>query len=183
MKKLDVCNYSNVFGKKANSVDKNISLAHKSYDSTKNAVQVAAVSVLHHAYQHGDYSKAQVLIDGLVGLNQAALVEYFVKFGGLIVDEEGNGFSGWKGKDFIRDNMADARQKPWYELKKQSPYKGFDLHDELLKLLKKANAANKRLDAAIKQGDDETANKIAFVDEKAREDLATLANSLVENAA
>lgn len=142
-------------------VDGNIEKAHASYQSMRKSVQIAAVSVLFHAEKHGDYSKAATLIDGLEGLNQTALVEFFVKFGGFIVDEENGGFSGWSGKDYIRENFGTAKATMWWELKKQSPYKGFDLNDQLWGLIEKAKKAQE-----LAAKDPEKAEKIDVNEEE-----------------
>ena len=140
-------------------VDKAIEAAHDSYHTTKKKIQVACVSVLMHAEQHGDYSKAQVLIDGLKGLNQAALVEYFKRFGGLTVSEDETGFSGWSGADHIRQNFTDAKATMWWDLKVQQPYKGFSNLQKLHALRAETEKARK-----VAQKDAEKAEKIQIND-------------------
>lgn len=160
-----VCSYASITGKNAKSVDQLIASAISSVKSMREKVQVASVAVLMHAEKCGDYTKAQELVDGVGnGVNQNALVEFFVKYGGLIVDEEEGGFNGWKGATFIRDNFQNAKAQPWWELKKQSPYKGFNLHDELAKLLKRTQAANEKKDAAEEDGDEAVSSMISVND-------------------
>lgn len=135
-----------VYTQKALSdVDGTIAHALSSFADTKKRVQVACVAVLYHAMRHGDYSKAQILVDGLVGLNQRALVEFFVKFGGLTVDEDSKKFSGWAGKDFIQGKFAESKTTMWWDLKVQNPWEGFDLEKELARVLDKASKAQAKL--------------------------------------
>ena len=144
-KSKDVTSYNSVIGKNAKGVDKLIELAVKSLKSMRNSVQVASVGVLVHAEKHGDYSKAQVLVDALGnGINKASLQKWFVDFGGLTMDEESGVFDGWKGKEYIKANFANARSEAWWEQKEAPAYKGFDLQDALNKVYKMALAANKK---------------------------------------
>ena len=121
--------------KTVKELDRQIELAIQSANTMKNRVQVAAVSILAHAEAHGDYTRAAVLVDGLgQGINGAALVEFFVKFGGLVVDAEEGGFSGWSGKEYIAENFEAAKAQPWFELKAVNPWAGYNLEDALTKL-------------------------------------------------
>ena len=125
-------------------VDKCITSAHESYQTTRNKVQVAAVAVLLHAYNHGDYSKANTLIEGLQGLNQAALVEFFVQFGGFTVSEDETGFTGWSGKDHLNDNFQAAKDTMWWDLKVQKPWMGFNLNAAIQLVIANADKATAR---------------------------------------
>lgn len=125
------------------SVDRLIELAADSANTMQKKVQVAAVGVLVHAKKTGDYSKAQALIDALgSGVRSAALVDFFVKFGGLVVSEEEKGFSGWNGKAKV--DIEAAKAQMWWDLKVPNPYAGFNLKDALDKLLKSADQASKK---------------------------------------
>lgn len=64
------------------------------------------------------------------------MVEFFVKFGGLKVDEEQGSFIGWSGGKFIEDAFNDAKATMWWDLKQQQPFKGFDLEAALQRVLK-----------------------------------------------
>lgn len=143
-------------------VDTLITSAIKSAGKMKEAVQIAAVSVLMHAAKHGDYSKAQVLVDGLGdGVHGGALVAWFQKYGGLLIDSEsGEGFNGWSGAEYIRDKFSEAKEVHWYTLKKQNPYRGFDLSEALATLLKRAELAEKARKDALAANDMDKANKI-----------------------
>ena len=137
-----------VLAKNAKELDRQIALAIESAVTMKKRVQVAAVSILAHAAEHGDYTRAAILVDGLgQGVNGTALVEFFVKFGGLTVDAEEGGFNGWAGAEYIRDNFEGAKAQPWFELKPVNPWAGYNLEDDVLKLVKKHTAMLKKLHA------------------------------------
>jgi hypothetical protein len=123
-------------------VDSLIASAIRAQGRANTAIQIAAVAILAHAAKHGDYSKASILVDGLQGAFRASLVEWFVKFGGLVV--EAGKFAGWSGADHIRANYSTARETAWFEVKKEAPYKGFDLEAEVRGLLDRANKATQR---------------------------------------
>lgn len=161
--KTNVTSYAAITGKNAKTVDQLIASAISSVKSMRERVQVASIAVLMHAEKTGDYRKAQDLIDGLGnGVNQTALVEFFTKYGGLEVDEEEGGFSGWSGAEYIRSHFQAAKAQPWWELKKQSPYKGFNLQEEMIKLIKRARAANDKLEDAQAQGIEDVIEKISI---------------------
>jgi hypothetical protein len=112
--------------------------AVKSVQTARVNVQQAAVGVLYHAFKHGDYSAATSLVTSLGNtINGKALVEFFVKFGGLSIDEEKGAFVDWKGKDYIEKAFNDAKATMWWDLKLQQPFKGFDLEAALQNVLKK----------------------------------------------
>ena len=148
-------NYKNV---SSDNVDKLIATAVRSVNSMQKAVQYAAVGVLMHAKKHGDYSKANELVKALGnGVRRKALVEFFVTFGGLVIDAEdaNKGFTGWKGKEAI--SVEAAQEVAWWELKPEQPFKGFDLDKEIEKLVKRAEKA---------ANDEEHADKIDVDAEK-----------------
>jgi hypothetical protein len=138
--------YMKYIEKQLNDVDGSIKAAIASYGKTKNLVQVAAVAILIHAEKCGDYSKANTLIEGLVGLNQAALVEFFVQFGGLTVSKGAKKFDGWSGKGAVK--VEEGKLTMWYDLKKQNPWAGFNLKAEMLKLVTKAENAIEKAEEA-----------------------------------
>ena len=141
--------------KNVKQLDAQIETAIQSANTMKAAVQQAAVSIIFHAFTHGDYTRAQTLVDGLGnGINSKAIVEWFVQFGGLTIDEENKCFGGWKGKDYIKANIETAKSTMWYDLKVQAPFKGFDLNDEIAKLLKKATA----MAAEVEKGSEKAAS-------------------------
>ncbi len=136
------------------AVDKAIADAVAKVKGGRVSVQKAAVQVLVHAYHHGDYSKAQALVEALGnGINGRALVEWFCQFGGLRINE--SGFCGWRGAQHIADNLIAAKAQPWWMCKQQNPWGGFDLQSQLERLLKQAQKA---VDRAA--GDPDLADKV-----------------------
>lgn len=122
---------------KAENVDKLINQAVGKVKAMQTAVQYASVAVLLHAQKHGDYSKANDLVKALgKGVRAKALVEFFVKYGGLSVGSESEGFTAWKGKEAI--DIEGAKAQPWWDLKPEPIFKGFDLHDQIANLVAKA---------------------------------------------
>lgn len=123
--------------KDANELANLCNKAVKSVQSARVSVQQAAVGVLFHAFKHGDYSAANTLVTDLGNtVNGKALVEFFVKFGGLKVDEEKGAFIGWSGARYIEDAFDEAKATMWWDLKLQQPFKGFDLEAALQRVLK-----------------------------------------------
>lgn len=143
------------------NVDQLIAAAIGSTGKMRTAVQIAAVHVLIHAAKHGDYSKAQILVDGLGhGVNARGLVEWFIRFGGLIVSDDADGFVGWQGKKHIADNLDAAKSNMWFEFKKQNPYQGFNLVEAVTRTINSAEKALAKKNKAVSEGDEETAAKI-----------------------
>lgn len=155
--------YAALSGKNAKTVDQLIQAAITSANTMRAKVQVAAVAVLIHAEKHGDYTKANDLVNGLGdGVNGAALVEWFCKFGGLKVDTETpeNGFTGWNGKEHIRANFSSAKAEMWWNLKKSSPWAGFNDIEAAKKVLTGYSNALKKVRAAEVEGDDAKAEEL-----------------------
>lgn len=146
-----------VFAKDVKELEKLQAKAIKSVQSARVAVQIAAVATIRHAYEHGDWTYAQTLVDGLGNtINGAALVEWFKKYGGLQADD--NGFIGWNGKDHIKNNFEEAKATMWWDLKKANPFKGFNLEQALQQVIKQHNAAKEKMDALS----DEDKEKVSF---------------------
>lgn len=124
-----------VFAKDAAGLEKIQAAAVKSVHSARVSVQVAAVATIRHAFEHGDWSYAQKLVEALGNtINGKALVEWFKLYGGLKTDD--TGFIGWSGKDYIENAFEKAKAGMWWELKAASPFKGFDLEAALQKIVK-----------------------------------------------
>lgn len=64
-----------------------VDAAVHSHNDTRNLIQVACVSIIQHAFDHGDkrpaIETANAFIEALNGVNKMALIEYFCKYGGL----------------------------------------------------------------------------------------------------
>jgi hypothetical protein len=134
-----------VFAKDAADLEKIQAKAVKSVQSARVQVQIAAVATIKHAYDHGDWTYAQKLVDGLGNtVNGAALVEWFKRFGGLTITEEG--FNGWSGKDFIKENFEAAKATMWWDLKKANPFKGFSLEAQLQQVIKQHSDMKRKME-------------------------------------
>lgn len=134
-----------VFAKNAAELERIQGRAVKAVNSARVTVQVAAVATIHHAYEHGDWTYAAKLVTALGNtVNGKALVEWFKLYGGLKVDD--TGFIGWSGAEHIKNNFDKAKTTMWWELKAQSPFKGFDLEAALQRVLKEANATKEKID-------------------------------------
>ncbi len=134
----------------------------------KDKVQVVAVAILKHAHEHGDYSLAEELVNGLGnGINAKGLVEFFVRFGGLVVDEEEGGFTGWQGAEFIQENFTEAKGTMWYDLAPANPWAGYNLEAELVKVINKHDKMLKKL-AKLDSDDEDRAKYNLDVSEGTR---------------
>lgn len=130
-------------------------------------IQDVSVGILLHAFHTGDWRKANDLVKGLAdGVRKEALVDWFVKFGGLEVSEADEQFVGFKGPEHIKANMDDAKATAWWTLRKVNPFAGFDLDAELAKLLKKHERAVKKAQELVNKGDAEAMDKVAADDNK-----------------
>lgn len=121
-----------------------IATAKRSHTSMKKAVQSALVGMVRHASEHGDKrvlrNRAPELIKVLPGANTPAIVKYLCKFGG--VEVQGKGFVDTKSKA----NLEGAIACDWATLKVQNPYAGFNLDEEINKLIKRAEGAQEKAD-------------------------------------
>ncbi len=139
--------------KNVKELDRLIELCVEAAGTMRDRVQNCAFNILQHAEKHGDYTRAQILVDGLgEGVNGKALVEYFVRFGGLIVDTEEGGFNGWHTAQFIRDNVEAAKATMWYTLKPINAWQGYSAELALVKFVKENQTAKK---AMAKLADDD----------------------------
>lgn len=157
--------------------------AVKATHKARDLVQIALVATIIHLAQHGNRTVADQFVAGLGNtVNSAAVVEWFVQFGGLTVNEEGTGFGGWQGADYIKDNLnreGGAKDTMWWELKKVNPFKGYNADAEIMRLVKNYKAMQ-----AKAQGDDADKINLTISDEsiKALLNLANF-NVLIEGEA
>lgn len=156
----------------AQHLDELCGRAFKSVKQARIDVQIAAVAVLMHAHKCGDWTKANYLVQGLGNtINGQSLVAWFIKYGGLKPCEETQQFIGWSGKEHIQANFQEAKKKLWWEERKPNAFKGFDLEEQLNRLLKRyQNALNK----AESEEDKEKVN--AQVSEQTIQSLLKLTN-------
>ncbi|HDC4630221.1 hypothetical protein NOX27_24740 [Enterobacter kobei] len=150
--------------KDAAALDKAIEATVKKAHSLRNEIQNVAVGIILHAYHHGDYTRAESFTHQLgEGVRGKALVDWFIQFGGLIVGEHEDGksgFVGWKGADFIKENIDKAKATMWWTCKPEPAFEGFDLQDALEKLIAKAEKAMNKANELRHEGKDEDANKV-----------------------
>lgn len=121
--------------------------AIKSVQSARVHIQVALVATILHMGQHGDWTVASRLVDGLGNtVNGKAIVEWFKKFGNLSINDEG--FTGFTVKDFkatILATLDEAKATMWWELKIQQPFKGFSLEAALQGVIKNHKLAQAKV--------------------------------------
>lgn len=143
----------------AAAVDELIAKAVNSVSKARDLVQVACVAILIHAAKHNDYSKANDIVNALNGtVNSAAIVEWFVKFGGLIVAEDGSGFGSWQGPKYIAENLEAGKENMWYEMRRPNPFAGYNAEAELQRYIKRFTQMHKK----IVDLDDEDKAKVSF---------------------
>jgi hypothetical protein len=149
-----------VEAKNETELNKLIDSSIRSAVKAREAVQIAAVAILIHAAKHGDWTKANVLVDGLGNtINGAALVEWFIRFGGLSVNTEGTAFGSWAGVDHIKANLEAGKDKMWWELRKQNAFAGYNATDAVMKFVKHHKDLQKKI-AGMRPED---AGKISFI--------------------
>ncbi|QHR65407.1 hypothetical protein mellemsur_6 [Escherichia phage mellemsur] len=149
--------------KDAAALDKAIESTVKKAHSLRNEIQNVAVGIILHAYHHGDYTRAESFVNQLgQGVRGKALVDWFVKFGGLVIGENGGkqGFIGWQGAEYIKANIDTAKATMWWSMKPEQAFEGFDLQDALEKLIAKAEKALNKANELRHEGKDEDANKV-----------------------
>lgn len=141
----------------AAGVDKLIDQAVKATKKARDLVQIALVAILIHAGKHNDYSRANTIVEHLVGtVNANAIVKWFVEFGGLGVNEEGSAFDSWKGPDYIRDHLEAAKETMWYEFTKPNPFAGYNAEAELHKFMKRYSGMRTKTEADELSTEDKT---------------------------
>lgn len=110
--------------------------------SLQDRIHDVAVEIMLHAYKHGDYTRAQSLVDNLgKGIRAKALVEWFHK-SGLYVDDV-KGFTGFNTLVMVK-NWEVCLKTRWYTMKPENPFAGFDLDAEIARLVKRAESALKK---------------------------------------
>lgn len=145
----------------AAQIDSRIHAISTTASTLRDKVQECAILIAIHAAKHGDYSKANKLVDALGdGINGTALVEWFCKYVGLTASKDG--FDGWSGKEFIKDNLDLGKANKWYTCKKVNPFAGYDFDKALASLLKQADTMAKARAKAVTEGDDAKASAIVI---------------------
>ena len=131
------------------TVQKRILTAQTTTQQARVDVQKALLGLVEHVAVHGDknviLTNAPDWIKSAHGLNRKAMVDFLVKFGGVVVE----------GSEFVADknSKADfkaAKDTDWWTLKVDQPFKGFDLDAKIAALIKEAVKA---VETAEKGGD------------------------------
>lgn len=143
-----------VVAKDAADLNKIQDVAVRLVNRGRDALQIAAVATLIHAAKHGDWTHANRLVHAMPqGVNIAALVEWFVKFGGLTIgkaaDENGKEvkqFVSWQGAKYIEAALNDAKATMWWTFKQQKAFEGFDADAALKAYIKKVNTIRQSME-------------------------------------
>ncbi|AKQ07672.1 hypothetical protein [Yersinia phage vB_YenP_ISAO8] len=125
------------------AMDKELTSVIKDSNKLQDRIQTLAVAIMLHCYAHNEFQRAQALVDGLgKGMRRTALVEWFQQAGLKVSKEEGkfNGFNKAK----MEDKWGKCLAEPWYTMKPENPFAGFDLEAELKRLIAKAEKAMKK---------------------------------------
>ncbi len=130
--------------------------------SMQEKVQVTAMAIVVYAESCGDYRGANDLLAGIdgTGVRKNALIEWFNKFLGVEFNEDKQMFMGKLDKEAIRKNKDKAQNTMWWSLKPEPAYKGFDLMEEIAKLVKRAEKAAQVKTEAEKVGDEAKAKLV-----------------------
>lgn len=133
----------------------------KTAENLRERVQRTGLLIIIHAIKHGDWTKANDLVKALGdGVNARALVSWFTENLGLTINEENQCFNGWSGKEHAMAKLEAAKKIKWFEHKTQKAFEGWNLEEELAKLLKKAESMQENYRKALEKGDQEKAAKI-----------------------
>ena len=154
--------------KTRDSLVKAIAQCGAHYATARSTTQSAAIGILKHAAQHGDYSLANSLVEAVGTGDAVPLVKWLQEFGGLTVSEDSKSFDGWSGKQHIIDKLESAKDTMFWTYKEKSPYKGFDLEEALAGLISKAGKATK------KAADDDSVRELVHVDSSVLQALVAI---------
>ena len=90
--------------------------------------------------------KANYLVEQVgAGVKGEGLVKFLVYMCGFKINEAAKkeGFVDVANEDWIRAHLEDAKAKAWYDYAPATPFKGFNLMEELNRVLKQADNATK----------------------------------------
>ena len=119
----------------------------ESATTMRTRVQYAAVALM--IGSTFDATKAVELANKLAhelgnGVKAEGLVKFLVDKAGFRLNAEGKAFESVKGEEWIRANLESAKQTPWWTYAPATPFKGFQLNEEIRGIIKRAKAAAKR---------------------------------------
>lgn len=98
--------------------------------------------------------KANYLVNEVgSGVHGAALVKYLVFQCGFKINEAAKkeGFVDVANKAWICEHLEAAKAKPWFDYKAPNPFKGFDMMEDLRKLINKSDTMAATADADKKK--------------------------------
>lgn len=122
-------------------------------------IQTLSINIMLHIYTHGDISPAQALVDGLgKGIRAKALVEWFNRCG-LDVSEKDEKFVGFK-RVVMEKRFDEMKALNWFELKPENPFAGFNLQEEIERLIKRAEKAMSKGNELVQAGDKDAADLV-----------------------
>jgi len=142
-------------------LDKVIEGAIEAAKTMKKKVQYAAIGCMILSASDSDAAidKANYLVEQLGnGIKGEGLVKFMVYECGFEINEAARdeGFVRTKGAEFVKAKLEQAKAKAWFDYAPATPFKGFNLSEELGKLLARADTM---LETADK--DEDKAEKIA----------------------
>lgn len=125
------------------------------------AIAVCAASCVCHAVQHGDVTKATMLVDALEGWRRNDLRQWFLDHGPFMWvtrDDEGQAVEGGGKFKLNKEKLAGLKEEykrnkrafitplletPFWLYKKEAPFKPMNLIDELIRVIVKAERVRK----------------------------------------
>lgn len=174
-----------ILPKTAEELKKVTDSAVRSAKTMREKIQLALVAILYHAHKHGDYTSAsrfanEFNIDVGMGVNRKAIVDFFEKFGGLILcteDANKNGFTSWEGKEFIRDNFQDAQACMWWTLKPEAPFKALSMEASALAFIAQIRKTRQQAVTLKQEGKEDEASQVVLdVEDSTMSTLMALLN-------
>jgi len=122
--------------KGAKNLDHHIGVIKRAGKKFDDAVQRVALSIAHHVHEHGDATKATMLVEALnKGARTNALKAWFEAHAKVRWDEKAKVF---KFKKNGNTKLELGAENPWYNFKPEPPYRPLDLLAEIDKLIERA---------------------------------------------
>ena len=144
---------------------KSIANVARTAETLRERVQRTGILIMLHAINHGDWTKANDLVNALGdGVNGKALESWLKDNLGLEIDSENKCFANWKGREHVIARLDIAKKVKWFQHKTQKAFEGWNLETEMAKaiaaLIKTADAKQASYLALLEQGETDKASKI-----------------------
>jgi len=144
---------------------KSIASVARTAETLRERVQRTGILIMLHAINHGDWTKANDLVNALGGgVNGKALESWLKDNLGLDIDSEAKAFCNWKGREHVIARLDEAKRVQWFKHKTQKAFEGWNLEAEMAKaiaaLIKTADAKQASYLALLEQGETDKASKI-----------------------